>query len=80
MPQDHLLVSLGLGDRGGVGANAVHHTHTYTYTHSHTHVHTHTHTRYDLNAGFGHVINISSIWGKAAPSNHSAYASAKFAI
>ena len=33
-----------------------------------------------IKGGFGHVINISSIWGKAAPSNRSAYASAKFAI
>ncbi len=30
--------------------------------------------------GFGHVINVSSIWGKAGPSNRSAYSSAKFAI
>ena len=33
-----------------------------------------------VSSGFGHVINISSIWGKAAPSNRSAYSSAKFAI
>ncbi len=30
--------------------------------------------------GFGHVINISSIWGKAAPSNRSAYSAAKFGL
>ena len=30
--------------------------------------------------GFGHIINISSIWGKAAPSNRSPYSSAKFAL
>ncbi|XP_064397214.1 dehydrogenase/reductase SDR family member 7-like isoform X2 [Halichondria panicea] len=30
--------------------------------------------------GFGHIINISSIWGKAAPSNRSAYSSAKFGL
>lgn len=29
---------------------------------------------------FGHIINISSIWGKAAPSNRSPYSSAKFAL
>ena len=33
-----------------------------------------------IKEGFGHVINISSIWGKGAPSNRIAYASAKFAI
>ena len=30
--------------------------------------------------GFGHVVNISSIWGRAGPSNRSSYSSAKFAI
>ncbi len=29
---------------------------------------------------FGHIVNISSIWGKAGPSNRSSYSSAKFAI
>ena len=29
---------------------------------------------------FGHVVNISSIWGKVGPSNRSSYSSAKFAI
>ena len=33
-----------------------------------------------VRGGFGHVINISSIWGKCAPSNRSAYSSAKFGI
>ena len=33
-----------------------------------------------ISEGFGHVINVSSIWGKGAPSSRSAYASAKFAI
>ena len=33
-----------------------------------------------IDRGFGHFVNISSIWGKGAPSNRSAYASAKFAI
>ena len=33
-----------------------------------------------IKEGFGHIVNVSSIWGKAAPSNRSAYASAKFGI
>ena len=44
-------------------------------SHSHTCVHTGM-----IKNGFGHVINISSIWGKAAPSNRSAYSSAKFGL
>ena len=50
------------------------------YTRTHINTYTHTHTLGMIKGRFGHVINISSIWGKAAPSNRSAYASAKFAI
>ena len=33
-----------------------------------------------LSGGFGHIVNVSSIWGKVGPTNRTSYATTKFGL